>query len=74
MMPSTSLKATAIPVKTNAFWKVWRKASLSQRLHEVPDADESLGRPMNAFGHREVERHHERIGDQSREQDGGGPA
>ena len=29
MIPITRLNTTAIPVKTNAFWKVCRKASLS---------------------------------------------
>ena len=49
MMPSTSLKATAMPVKTNAFWKVWRNASLSQRLMKFRMPMKWLGRPMKAL-------------------------
>ena len=31
-IPMTSLNAMAVPVNTNAFWNVCRKASLCQRL------------------------------------------
>ena len=48
-MPSTSLKATAMPVKTKAFWKVCRKASLSQRLTKFWSPMKWLGRPMKAL-------------------------
>ncbi len=47
-MPSTSLKATAAPVNTNAFWKVWRKASLCQRFTKFRNPIQWLGRPMKA--------------------------
>ena len=49
MIPSTTLKTTAIPVKTNAFWKVWRNASLSQSFTKFWRPMNSLGRPMNAL-------------------------
>ena len=48
-IPSTTLNTTAIPVKTNAFWKVWRKASLSQRFTKFRKPMNSLGRPMKAL-------------------------
>ena len=48
VMPSTSLTAMAMPVKTKAFWKVWRKASLSQRFTKFWIPMNSLGRPMKA--------------------------
>ena len=49
MIPSTSLKAMAMPVKTKAFWKVWRKASLSHSLMKLRKPMNSLGRPMKAL-------------------------
>ena len=70
-MPSTTLKATAMPVKTKAFWKVCRKASLSQRFTKFRRPMKWLGRPMKAFGQREVERHHERIGDEQEQEEQG---
>ena len=48
-IPITSLKATAMPVKTKAFWKVWRKASLSQSRTKFWMPMKWLGRPMKAF-------------------------
>jgi hypothetical protein len=47
-MPNTSLTAIAMLVKTKAFWKVWRKASLSQRFTKFRIPMNSLGRPMKA--------------------------
>src|SRR6266852_3110299 len=47
-MPNTSLQRTAAPVKTKAFWKVWRKASLCQRLMKFRIPIQWLGRPMKA--------------------------
>src|SRR5256884_474351 len=49
MMPSTTLKATAMLVKTKAFWKVWRKTSLSQSAMKLWRPTQRLGRPMNAL-------------------------
>src|SRR6266850_678098 len=46
-MPSTSLKATEIPVNTKAFWNVCRKASASQRRMKLVRPMKWLGRPMN---------------------------
>ena len=46
VMPITSLKATEMPVKTKAFWKVWRNASLSQRFTKFRIPMKWLGRPM----------------------------
>src|SRR5436190_1214097 len=40
---------TGIAVKTNAFWKVWRNASLSHRLMKFLSPTRWLGRPMKAF-------------------------
>ena len=48
-IPSTTLNTTAIPVKTKAFWKVWRKASLSQSFTKFRKPMNSLGRPMKAL-------------------------
>jgi hypothetical protein len=48
-IPSTILNASAIPVKTKAFWKVWRKTSESQSLTKLRRPMNSLGRPMKAF-------------------------
>ena len=48
-MPSTSLKATAAPVKTNAFWNVCRNASDCHRLMKFLSPMKWLGRPMKAL-------------------------
>ena len=48
-MPSTILKATAMLVKTKAFWNVCRKASLSHRLMKLVMPMKWLGRPMKAL-------------------------
>ena len=49
MIPITTLNTTAIPVNTNAFWKVWRKASLSHSFTKLRRPMNSLGRPMKAL-------------------------
>ncbi len=48
-MPRTTLSPTAAPVKTKAFWKVWRKASLSHNATKLRIPTNWLGRPMNAL-------------------------
>ena len=47
-MPITTLKRTAMLVNTKAFWKVWRKASLSHRFTKLAMPMKWLGRPMKA--------------------------
>src|SRR5262245_66361082 len=51
--PRTTLKATATPVNTKAFWNVWRKASLSQRLMKFRNPTRWIGRQMKAFEREE---------------------
>src|SRR6266852_8100048 len=48
-LPITTLKKTAAPVKTKAFWKVWRKASLSHSRTKFVMPMKRLGRPMKAL-------------------------
>jgi hypothetical protein len=43
------LRATAAPVKTKAFWKVWRKESLSHRATKLRSPTKWLGRPIWAL-------------------------
>ncbi len=47
--PRTSFSPTAAPVKTKAFWKVWRNESASHRATKLRKPTKWLGRPMNAF-------------------------
>ena len=49
VIPSTSFRPTAAPVKTKAFWKVWRNESASQSATKLRKPTKWLGRPMKAF-------------------------
>ena len=58
-----------MPVNTKAFWKVWRKLSLSQRVMKLWRPTKWLGRPMKALDSAKYTAMHERVGDQHQDEE-----